>query len=137
MIHIYNKTKQSYIKSQCLECYANSLYNNLFSIAQLLFKSIFHKQEIEINIIILITTHGYDPDIKSLTCCNQVINCCNTYEYMDAKLQINQYEMTAIMSIADMLIVCGKCHREKHEQPGDFSTCNLFHQDPNTIKCEL
>ena len=78
IVHIYNKSTQSFMRSECRECFIILSYKNIFILTQLLFRSMFNKeQDIEINIIKLITNYGFETSIK---CANKMKNCWTKIE---------------------------------------------------------
>eukprot|EP01084_Bolivina_argentea_P000752 1383_1 len=106
---IKRSLQENILEYQCGQCFASSLYHDLYSICLLIYKLIFPDSDMEMNIINIITRYSFDPLIK---CGNEIKSCCNKIDlsfYGIKTLSVNNSNCIIIKTIARKLIFCFDC----------------------------
>ena len=138
VIHIYDTFHRKFVGSQCKKCYAITIYNNFFGIAELLFRSIFHDdKEMEINVTKLIADYAM---VSIMNCGNEIKECKKKIELKwsgNDGILSSATDTTELFAVKDHAIACQNCHYAKDVYYNQYPTgCDFVHLNADMKLCD-
>ena len=102
----------------CKECYLSFTYHSFYSLTKLLYQSIFHRSNIELNIIMMITNYIWFQKDQNIYVDNELYQCKQPYTFdgihSDYEPQllssVNEKDHSEIDILGNYSITCSNCY---------------------------